>query len=137
VAETRTKALARLKMIAPQFAVPDVTVAAEYYRDVLGFKILGYWLDPPIYAIVERDAVVIHFGKLDRGVAAAPNITRREGSIDAYIWVDDVDALYAELQSRGAKVVERPTTQVYKSYEMIVEDHLGFRLAFAMNAQNT
>jgi catechol 2,3-dioxygenase-like lactoylglutathione lyase family enzyme len=37
-------------MVSPQFIVPDVTSAAEYYRDVLGFRILGYFQDPPVFA---------------------------------------------------------------------------------------
>jgi predicted enzyme related to lactoylglutathione lyase len=132
MAEPQTKAAVECRMIAPQFVVPDVVAAAEYYRDVLGFRIRGYFLDPPIYAIVVRDSVEIHFGKLDRGIATSPNIQRREGSIDAYIWVNDLDPLHAELRERGAKIVEPPTTQVYKCYEMVVEDGFGFRLAFGM-----
>jgi predicted enzyme related to lactoylglutathione lyase len=133
MAEPQTKAAVECRMIAPQFVVPDVVAAAEYYRDVLGFRVRGYFLDPPIYAIVARDSVEIHFGKLDRGIATtSPNIQRREGSIDAYIWVNDLDPLYAELRERGAKIVEPPTTQVYKCYEMVVEDGFGFRLAFGM-----
>ena len=120
-------------MISPQFVVPDVVIAAEYYRDVLGFRILGYFLDPPVYAIVARDSAEIHFGKTDIGTPASPNIRRREGSLDAYIWVNDLDPLYAELKERGAKIVEPPTTQVYHCYEMIVEDNAGFRLAFGMD----
>jgi predicted enzyme related to lactoylglutathione lyase len=120
-------------MISPQFVVPDVVAAAEYYRDVLGFRIRGYFLEPPIYAIVARDSVEIHFGKADTGTATLPNIQRHEGSIDAYIWVNDLDPLYAELKERGAKIVEPPVTQVYKCYEMIVEDALRFRLAFGMD----
>jgi hypothetical protein len=58
--------------------------------------------------------VEIHFGNLDKGAAPSPNITRREGSLDAYIWVNAVDARYAELQSRGAKIIELPTMRVYK-----------------------
>ena len=27
----------------PQFTVPDLVRTAEYYRDVLGFQIAGYW----------------------------------------------------------------------------------------------
>lgn len=73
MAEPQPKHAVRLKMINPQFVVPDVVAAAEYYRDVFGFKILGYFLDPPVYAIVARDDVEIHFGKLDEGVAPAPN----------------------------------------------------------------
>ena len=53
----------RLTMVSPEFVVPDVTAAAEYYRDVFGFRILGYFLGPPVFAMVGRDAVVIHFGK--------------------------------------------------------------------------
>ena len=43
------KSKARLKMISPQLVVPDVVEAAEYYRDVLGFQILGYFYQPPVY----------------------------------------------------------------------------------------
>jgi uncharacterized glyoxalase superfamily protein PhnB len=126
---------AQLKTISPQFVVPDVIIAAEYYRDVLGFQILGYFYEPPVYSIVRRDAVEIHLGKADANAdaAAAPNTPHREDSIDAYIWVDDVDALFQELKSRGATIVEPPTVRVYKCYEMVVEDKFGFRIAFGMD----
>ena len=54
-------------MVSPQFIVPDVVAAANYYRDVFGFRILSYFLDPPVFAVVARDAVEIHFGKADNG----------------------------------------------------------------------
>lgn len=60
------KSAARLKSISPQFVVPDVIAAAEYYRDVLGFQILGYFYEPPVYSIVRRDTVEIHLGKSRR-----------------------------------------------------------------------
>jgi hypothetical protein len=55
----------KLKKLAPQFVVRDVVKTAEYYRDQLGFTILGYFKDPPVYAMVARDEVEIHFGKAD------------------------------------------------------------------------
>lgn len=103
MAEPQTKAAVECRMIAPQFVVPNVVAAAEYYRDVLGFQVRGYFLDPPVYAIVARDSVEIHFGRADTGSAASPNIQRHAGSLDAYIWVNDLDPLYAELKERGAK----------------------------------
>ena len=129
------KSIARLRSIAPQFVVPDVVVAAEYYRDVYGFQILGYFCQPPVYSIVRRDAVEIHLGKADMSAnaASAPNAPHREGSIDAYVWVDDVEALFEELKNRGAKIVEPPTVREYHCYEMVVEDKFGFRLAFGMD----
>ena len=125
-------------MVSPVFVVPDVVVAAEYYRDVLGFRILSYFLNPPVFAIVERDAVYIHLGKADNDAHPSPNISRRRGlGIDAYIWVNDLDALHAEFKSRGAKIIESPVLRVYKCYEMVIEDNFGFRLCFSMDTSQS
>jgi catechol 2,3-dioxygenase-like lactoylglutathione lyase family enzyme len=40
---------AKLLAIAPQLVVRDVVKTSEYYRDVLGFRIINYFLDPPVY----------------------------------------------------------------------------------------
>ena len=56
----------------PQFTVPDLVRTAEYYRDVLGFQIAGYWDGervslvpdtPPVFAIVWRDQVQVFFNR--------------------------------------------------------------------------
>jgi catechol 2,3-dioxygenase-like lactoylglutathione lyase family enzyme len=134
MAEPQATAAAKLKLIAPQFIVPDVVASAEYYRDKLGFKILGYFLDPPVFAMVARDSVEIHFGKSADGAGASPNHLRRPGlGLDAYIWVNALDALHEELKSRGAKIVEAPTMRIYNCYEMVVEDNCGFHLAFSQD----
>ena len=133
VTEPQRKTAARLKMISPEFAVPDVTAAAEYYRDVLGFKILSFFLQPPVYAMVARDDVEIHFGKSDQGASSSPNVARRERGLDAYVWVTDLVSLHEELKGRGARIIEAPTMRVYKCLEMVVEDNFGFRLAFSQD----
>jgi catechol 2,3-dioxygenase-like lactoylglutathione lyase family enzyme len=120
-------------MISPQFVVPDVVAAAEYYRDVLGFRILGYSVDPPVFAIVARGSVEIQFGRADGETPPSPNWTRRQGGLDAYIWVNDVDSLHTELKARGAKIIEAPELTVYKCYEMVVEDNFGFHLCFSVD----
>ena len=131
--ETQASPAIQCRSIAPQFAVPNVVTAAEYYRDVLGFRICGYFGDPPMFAIVARDQVEIQFGQVDPGAAAAPNVKRREDGLDAYIWVYDVDVLHAELVERGAKILEGPVTREYHCYELLVEDIFGFRLVFAVD----
>lgn len=132
--EAQAKSTAKLTAICPQFIVPDVVTAAEYYRDILGFKILGYFLDPPVFAMVARDVAEIHFGKLDAGSDPAPNLTRRkEVGADAYIWTTDLHGLHAELKGRGAKIAEGPVQRVYNSLELVVDDLNGFRLVFAMD----
>jgi hypothetical protein len=85
MADPQNKSVVQCRMISPQFVVPDVVAAAEYYRDVLGFLIRGYFLDPPIYAIVARDSIKIHFGK---ALALPPRLTSngaREAS--AFDWL--------------------------------------------------
>jgi uncharacterized glyoxalase superfamily protein PhnB len=90
----------------PQFTVPDVIRAAEYYRDVFGFEIAGYW-----------DGARVTF--------------RAEGACDVYIDVTGVDALAGELRRRGADVLDGPEDRVYKQRELVVRDCNGLVLVFA------
>lgn len=120
-----------LKSVAPQFVVPDVVRTAEFYRDELGFKILGYFADPPVFAMVARDGVEIHFGKAD-DVAVQLNGSLRKGlGSDAYIWVTNIDALYEELSSKRVEIVEGPVRRIYECTEIVIRDCNGFQLVFA------
>jgi len=118
------------KSIAPSFVVSDVVATAEYYRDVLGFKILGYFADPPVFAMVGRGGVEIHFGKADAEPQRS-NLELRKISSDAYIWVADVEALFQELKASGADIIEGPTRRIYDCVEMEVRDCNGFKLVFS------
>lgn len=121
---------ARLKAIVPQFVVPNVTTTAEYYRDVLGFEILSYFLDPPVYAMVRRDEIEIHFGKSDIGdIQLNETIRHRLGS-DAYIIVSDIDGMHAEFVESGANIVEGLTKRVYGSIEFGILDCDGHCITF-------
>jgi uncharacterized glyoxalase superfamily protein PhnB len=118
-----------LKSVAPQIIVEDVVATAEYYRDVLGFEINGFWADPPVYAIVSRGGVEIHFGKSEK--SGSSNSVVRSGSFDLYVWVDDIEGLHKELMSASANVVEGPVKRVYESTEVVVKDLNGYVLVFA------
>ncbi len=126
---TSGTASSRLKGIAPQFVVADVVRAAEHYRDALGFTIVDHFGDPPVFAIISRDGVEIHLGKRDTGYIV-PNRTSRGDGLDAYIWVEDLDALAHDLRARGARVLEGPVSRNYGTREFVVEDDSGYRLAF-------
>lgn len=117
----------KLRAIAPQFVVEDVVKTAEFYRDKLGFNILGYFADPPVYAMVERDGIEFHFGKPDKG-SIQPNETRRSIGGDAYIWVDNIDALYNEIKAKGVEIVEALAMQSYGSRDFVVRDCNGYRI---------
>ena len=121
---------AEFKKLATQFVVEDVVATAEYYRDILGFEILGFFADPPVYAMVSRGGVEMHFGKADgRPLDGSGNRFRRVG-FDAYIWVDDIQALFEELTATGADVTEGPIKRIYQSTEVTIKDINGFTLVF-------
>ena len=115
--------------IAPQFVVPDVVRTAEWYRDNLGFQILGYFLDPPVYSIVRRGNVEIHFGKGDTD-ATVNNESIRCGSMEAYVFIDGVQALYDEFVAAGLNVPYPPTQRVYERTEIEITDCDGHKLVF-------
>jgi catechol 2,3-dioxygenase-like lactoylglutathione lyase family enzyme len=128
--------LIRFKAVTPQFTVRDVVRTAEYYRDVLGFEIAGYWdgeraslaTDPPPYfAIVRRDQVHLFFNRAD-----GPEIRRdrAQGAYDAYIDITEIDALAAELRERQADILDGPEDRVYGRRELVVRDCNGLILAF-------
>jgi catechol 2,3-dioxygenase-like lactoylglutathione lyase family enzyme len=112
----------------PQFAVPDLVRTAEYYRDVLGFQIAGYWdgetvsLDPetsPVFAIVWRDQVQVFFNRADR-----PDVCTHpaEDAPNVYLRVTGVDALAEELRTRGADIIDGPEDRTYGQRELVIKD---------------
>ena len=127
--QAETAKIVTFKRIATQFVVEDVVATAEYYRDVLGFEILGYFADPPIYAMVARDGVEMHFGKADSEPQSSSVELRRVG-LDAYIWVNDIQGLFDELSAAGANIIEGPVQRVYGSNEVVIRDCNGFQLVF-------
>src|SRR6266403_1280930 len=79
----------------------DIAGTLAYYNDKLGFNCLGTWQDPPVYAIVARDQHAIHFR-----CAAPPTANPDKYAdelLDAYIVVEDADALYAEYAAQGVE----------------------------------
>lgn len=127
--QTGTARKVEFRRLATQFVVEDVVGTAEYYRDVLGFEILGYFAEPPVYAMVARGAAEMHFGKAD-GESRASTTTIRRVGFDAYIWVDDIQGLFDEMKAAGADIVEGPVRRIYESTEVVIRDCNGFIIVF-------
>jgi uncharacterized glyoxalase superfamily protein PhnB len=121
--------------VSPVLGVREVRQAAEYYRDVLGFSLdpeNGVFQPTPdepggVYAIVKRDSAWIHF-QIRRG--ELPERERQPLERDVYLYVEDLDALYADLQRRGATITQPPRLAPYGLREIVVEDLNGYRLTF-------
>jgi len=132
---TNTVDAKRRWSIAPYFLVDDVVSTANYYRDKLGFAYDRFWGEPSSFCMVWRSGVVIMLSQLPVQGAARPNrLADPAGEAwDAYVWVDDADALYAELTSAGVKIARAICDQPYGCRDFDVEDCNGYRLCFGMD----
>jgi catechol 2,3-dioxygenase-like lactoylglutathione lyase family enzyme len=118
--------------IAPYFQVADVVASANFYRDRLGFRYERFWGEPPEFCMVHRAGVVLMLNAHAGASGVRPNRAAEPGSDawDAYVWVDDADALHAELVTRGARIVRGLCDQSYGCRDFEVEDLDGYRLCF-------
>lgn len=120
-----------IRQIAPQFFTTDLVATLAYYKEKLGFDCVGTWQDPPVYAIVARDQHRIHFRSAR---PPAPNPRKYDDELlDAYVFVDDADALHAEYASRGVEFTRPLADTPWRSREFVVKDGDGRLLAFGAN----
>jgi uncharacterized glyoxalase superfamily protein PhnB len=120
-----------IRQIAPVFFTTDIVKTLAYYQDKLGFECMGTWQDPPVYAIVARDQRAIHF-RCAEPPTANPDKYEDE-LLDAYIFVEDADALYAEFAAKGLEFVRELGNMPWQSREFVVKDCDGRLLAFGSN----
>ena len=120
-----------IRQIVPLFFTIDIPGTLAYYKAKLGFQCLGTWQDPPVYAIVARDQQAIHF-RCAEPPAANPNKYSDE-LLDAYAFIEDADALYAEYADRGVEFTRGLANMPWNSREFVVKDCDGRLLAFGAN----
>lgn len=122
--------MSKFLAVAPVLLVRDVAAAADYYRDQLGFSYDRLWGEPPNFCMVQRDGLTVMLGEMGSGATATPNWKVVDKMWDAYIWVDDVEAVYAELQQRGATIDYTLHMKPYGVKEFGVQDLDDHDLAF-------
>ena len=92
---------------SPLFIVRNVPATLAFYRDKLGFDVTFQGPEPDdlFFGIVQRGKAMIMFKDVD--VDPVPNYTRDIGhgiaNWDAYVYVPDPDALFAEFKSRDVQ----------------------------------
>ncbi len=107
-----------LKFAIPVLHVGSSEEAERFYCNVLGFTLrFAYRPDAsradPCYMGVTRDDVWLHLSSFSGdGVSGCA----------VYLAVDDVDALYAELLTRGVDIDTGPVNQTWGNREMYVKD---------------
>jgi catechol 2,3-dioxygenase-like lactoylglutathione lyase family enzyme len=115
--------------------VRDVARALDYYRDRLGFEGHAWDRNPEHYGYASRDGCHVHFACFG-GTEPRPHSTVVPPDMfDVYVYVDDVEALHAELRERGADIIGGPHDAVYGLREIRVRDPEGYILAFGTLAE--
>lgn len=82
----------------PEMPVLGVAAAVAHYRDVLGFRINHQQDD---LGVMDRDRIT---------VLLIPRTDDRPGIGATYVYVEDADALYAELRAKGANIQGEPVS---------------------------
>ena len=112
----------------PLFFTTEIPRTLAFYKDKLGFECLGKWLEPPVYAIVARDGHAIHFRCAEPPTANADKYA--DELVDAYIHVEDADALHAEYAEKGVEFTRGLGNTPWNCREFVVKDCDGRLLAF-------
>ncbi len=123
---------ANITGISPQFLVDDLTAAIAYYRDRLGFE--TDFIYESFYASVSRDGFAIHLKMPPKTGLVRESRTENE-HLDAYIGVSGIEALYEELQSKGANIIRPLEERPWNCKEFYVEDTDGHILCFSEKLQ--
>ena len=105
-----------LKAAVPQIHVSTSAAAKQFYSDKLGFTCMNSWRpdetkDDPCYMGFVRDGVWLQ-------------VTSYKGTLGTcvYVYVDDVDALYAEFVAKGVPNLDPVQDQPWKMREFAVTD---------------
>lgn len=111
-------------------AVPDLERSAAFYRDVLGFEIRE--MGGAGWKMYVRDACRIMAGECP---SATPVSELGDHSYFAYLVVDDIDALSANVEAAGAEFVKRLVTEPWGMREFGVRTIDGHRLMFGQEVR--
>jgi len=110
-----------LKTAIPELHVSNSLRAKEFYSTRLGFDCVSSWgQDDPSFMVFVREGARLHVTSF------------RDGAIGAtvYVYVDDVDALYAEFTAKGIEMPSPPVDQTWGTREIVVRDADGNAIRF-------
>jgi len=113
---------------APILSVPHVPTAVTYYRDRLGFTVGFEWEEPATYAVLHAGPQIqIHLSQAEAGKIPPAGLAM-------YIFVKEIDVLYAQLIEKGVEMLTPIGDRDYGMRDFDVEDPFGYRWTFGRGA---
>jgi catechol 2,3-dioxygenase-like lactoylglutathione lyase family enzyme len=98
---------------ATTLEVKDIKASEAFYREKLGFRPGLFFGEPPIFCIISRDDVTIFL-----------------------LYVDDVNAMAAELAARGVAFDREPEDQPYGCRDFDIRDPDGHVIGIGQNERS-
>lgn len=117
---------------APILCVPDVAAASAFYARAFGFEPVMYFAGNDEYAVLVRGAAQLH---LFQSVDSRPNHRGGAHVADAFVWVDDLDAVVASATAAGLSAERGPEhypSEPVATTEVVYPDADGNWLCFAV-----
>ena len=104
---------------------PALARSAEYYRDVLGFRV--HEIGDPGWRFYERDTCLILAGECPD---ALPPAQLGDHSYFAYVLVEDLDSFFTEVTARGAQLIKPLRDEPWGMREFGIRTTDGHRMMF-------
>jgi uncharacterized glyoxalase superfamily protein PhnB len=116
----------RLLYVHPTLRAGSVLALAEWYRDQLGFEIRFLYQDPPAHAVIRRDGIRLGIAPRDSEF----------GPASLYVFVEGVDAFYADCLARGVRPSRPLRASDYGTNEFDLRDPDGNRICFGESIES-
>lgn len=122
--------------LTPYLTVRDARTSMNFYRAALGFAVRDSVEDDGAIMHVEmtyHDQLIVMFAPEGAfgSTARTPKSAQAVAPQSFYLYVDDVDAVYARALEAGAKSLSEPQDQFWGDRFAQVEDLDGYRWALA------
>lgn len=124
---------ARLLHQAPILFASDLPKSIDYWVGKVGFHAHGVWGEPPDFAILVRDNAHLMLSQAPADHAIVAHWKIKDKLWNAYFWVDDARALFAELRESGAEIDYELCEQPYGVLEFGIQDTDGHDIAFGQD----
>lgn len=119
--------------------VRNVAQSLRYYQDVLGFKEdfhHGNEDGTLMYANLQRGEAEVKLQSFDAVPEAARPFLGAGLEVQVNLKDGDVDAYYAEVKQKGAKIAVEIEDKFWGHREFVVEDLDGYRLIFTKHVKD-
>jgi catechol 2,3-dioxygenase-like lactoylglutathione lyase family enzyme len=113
---------------ATTIEVKDVVASEAFYRQKLGFRPGVFYGEPPTFCIVNRDKATVFLDKV-----RTPHPVPLNQYWALYIYVDDVDAMLADVKRQSVAIDRGIEDQDYGCRDFDVRDPDGHLIGIGQN----